>query len=308
MTLHDVSGVLARLEKMRDEGIWPNGKRYLWTDAIGVMVLLSLHDELGQPRFVDEARWVVAEVDRVLGRPRGFRIGEDIARDGQYFHYNAMWVHALGLLGRVEPAYRERAVGIVRDIHEPFVVPGVGVHWKMKEDLSGPYPGFGLGAIDPIHGYVVYRLLAERELAKEIAEMHLIMDRRLHNLEITQDLGLGVVLWLAHFFPHEEWAHEQRRRALATLDTMWIDPPGYFCREPGQDDTKFAFTNYGVGIGLQAAHVHEERVRKMHAFFDRYRSGDDYDTEAITHVMACASHLPGVMLRRRGALREASGW
>ena len=28
----------------------------------------------------------------------------------------------------------------MKDIHPAFVVPGVGVHWKMKEDLSGPYP------------------------------------------------------------------------------------------------------------------------------------------------------------------------
>ena len=28
----------------------------------------------------------------------------------------------------------------------------------MREDLSGPYPGFGLGALNPFHGYVIYRL------------------------------------------------------------------------------------------------------------------------------------------------------
>jgi len=33
--------------------------------------------------------------------------------------------------------------------------------WKMKEDLSGPYPGFGLGALDALDGYEVYRLLDE---------------------------------------------------------------------------------------------------------------------------------------------------
>jgi len=41
---------------------------------------------------------------------------------------------------RVKPEYHQRAVQLVKDIHPAFVVPGVGVHWKMKEDLSGPYP------------------------------------------------------------------------------------------------------------------------------------------------------------------------
>jgi hypothetical protein len=32
-------------------------------------------------------------------------------------------------------------------------------------------------------------------------------------------------------------------------------------------------------------------------YFDHYRSGDHYYSEAITHVMACTSHLPGAFLR-----------
>ncbi len=60
---------------MRGERIWPNGLRYLWTDAFGVVLLVSLYRELGQKEYLDEAEWVVAEVNRVLGRPRGIRIG-----------------------------------------------------------------------------------------------------------------------------------------------------------------------------------------------------------------------------------------
>jgi hypothetical protein len=304
MPLHDVSGVQRRLQWMRERGIWPNGPRYLWTDAFGILVLLSLHRELGDERRLDEARWVAAEVDRVLGRPRGYRIGEEPDRDGQYFHYLAMWIYALTCLGRIDPAYRAKAIGVVRDVHDSFVVPGVGVHWKMKEDLSAPYPGFGLGAIDPFHGYVVYRLLAERELAREVAEMAIIIENRLGGLDVTQDLGLGIMLWLSHFFPREKWATTQRQRALRMLDRMWIDPPGYFCRELGHPEQRIAFSNYGVGVGLSAVHMHEERVHKMHAYFDAHPSGDD----AITHVMACASHLPGVLLRPRERMSAVSGW
>lgn len=61
-------------------------------------------------------------------------------------------------------------------------------------------------------------------------------------------------------------------------------------------DTRFAFTNYGVSIGLQAVGARQEQVAALNEFFDGYRSGDEYDREAITHVMACSSHFPGLLL------------
>jgi nucleotide-binding universal stress UspA family protein len=33
------------------------------------VLLVSLYEELGKPRFLNEAEWVVSDVDRVLGRP-----------------------------------------------------------------------------------------------------------------------------------------------------------------------------------------------------------------------------------------------
>ena len=73
----------------------------------------------------------------------------------------------------------------------------------MKEDLSGPYPGYGFGALDAFDGYVSYRLLDQQALAGEIAEMRVIIDRTAGDLVITQDLGLGMMLWMTHFFPEE---------------------------------------------------------------------------------------------------------
>ena len=55
--------------------------------------------------------------DRVLGRRVGIRIGEASDRDGQYFHYLAMWLFALGRIGAVRGGYRERAVALARAIH-----------------------------------------------------------------------------------------------------------------------------------------------------------------------------------------------
>lgn len=294
--LHDVDYVLAKLDWMRAEGIWPNGLRYLWTDAFGVVLYLGLYRETGDERWLDEAEWLVCEVDHVLGRPRGLRIGEASDRDGQYFHYLAMWLFALARLGDACPPYRERGIALARDVHHAFVLPGRGIIWKMKEDLSGAYPGFGLGAMDAFDGYVAYRLLGEEALAGEIAEMKALVERQYRTLEIDQDLGLGMMLWLAHFFPDEDWAVLQSQRAIAALERLWVAPPGYFARASSARDVRIAFTNYGVSLGLQAVDCWPERVERLNGYFESYRSNDEYDREAITHVMACASHLPGLFL------------
>ena len=76
---------------------------------------------------------------------------------------------------------------------------------------------------------------------------------------------------------------------------MW-NADSYFCRQPGLHDVKFAFTNYGVSVGLQAANAMSARVDRLNGFFETYRSGDEYDEAAITHVMACSSHFPGVLI------------
>ena len=293
---HDLAYVLAKLDWMKRERIWPNGLRYLWTDAFGLILLVSLHRETGEPRWLDQAEELVAAVDRVLGRPRGFRIGEAPQRDGQYYHYLAMWLVALARLGEHDPVWRARGVAIARDIHRPFVLPGRGVVWKMTEDLSAPYPGYGLGAMDAFDGYVAYRLLDAEALAPEIAEMKALIDAQYPSLVIDQELGLGMMLWLAHFFPDEPWAQVQQRRSIAALDRLWTDPPGYFARASHALKVRIAFANYGVSLGLQAAGIWPERVERLNGYFEAYRSGDEYDREAITHVMACTSHFPGAFI------------
>jgi len=296
LPLSELGAVLDKLTWMKQERIWPNGKRYLWTDAFGVVLLVSLWRELRDDRYLEECKWLVAEVERVLGRPRGLRIGEAPDRDGQYYHYLAMWIFALTRLGAIDPQYRRKAIALAHDLHPAFVVPGVGVIWKMREDLAGPYPGYGLGALDAFHGLVVYQLLDPAELSAEIAEMRALVEASYRSLTITQDLGLGMMLWMSHFLPREPWAVVQRERALRVLDRMWIAPPGFFCREPELRDVKFAFTNYGVSLGLQAVRTHADRVQRLNSYFEEYRSGDSYDTDAITCVMACTSRFPGEFL------------
>jgi hypothetical protein len=278
--------------------VWPNGLRYLWTDAFGLVLYLSLFEYTDETVYLDRARQLVVDVERVLGRPRGLRIGEADDRDGQYYHYLAMWLYALGCFGRFDDVYRQAGIKLARDIHSAFVIPGRGVIWKMREDLSGPYPGYGLGAMDAYDGYIAYRMLEEQRLSGEIADMAKLIEGSYASLRVDQDLGLGMMLWLCHFFPDEPWARLQQTRSLTHLDTLWIDPPGYFCRQHGWRDMRFAFTNHGIALGLQAVDKWPGRVHDLNRYFEEYRSGDEYDTEAITHVMACTAHFPGMFLRR----------
>ncbi|MFW5829069.1 MAG: hypothetical protein ACOCXA_02305 [Planctomycetota bacterium] len=293
--LNDSVWVREHLAWMRAEGIWPNGLRYLWTDAFGLILLVSLYRELDDPAYLDEARGLVTAVESVLGRERGIRIGEAPERDGQYFHYLAMWIFALARLAEVDPAYRQRGITLVHEIHEHFLVPGRGVHWKMTEDLSRPYPGSGLGMLDAFQGCIAYHALDPAGLSREIADLQTIMDRHYRQLAITQDLALGMMLWMCHFQPEADWSRFQTRRCLAVLDELWNED-GWFSRDPRQRNVRFAFTNYGVAIGLQAIDAGLERVQRLVGYFERYRSGDEYDREAITHVMACSAHFPGLLL------------
>jgi hypothetical protein len=55
-----------------------------------------------------------------------------------------------------------------------------------------------------------------------------------------------------------------------------------------------------VSVGLQAVGASPERVAALNRYFDEYRSGDEYDEAAITHVMACSSHFPGLLIGKNG--------
>ena len=88
-------------------------------------------------------------------------------------------------------------------------------------------------------------------------------------------------------------------RSEKTLAGMWIETAsdkGYFCRHPLQRDTVFAFTNFGVSYGLSSVALWPEKVTKLNNFFESHKSGDEYDTKSITHVMYLNSLMAGVLV------------
>ena len=71
--------VLKKMDWMRGERIWPNGLRYLWTDAFGLLLLVSLYAEFGDGKFLDQALyrlwllrcariWWLRHPDKSLGK------------------------------------------------------------------------------------------------------------------------------------------------------------------------------------------------------------------------------------------------
>jgi len=60
----DTDYVLTKLAWMREQRIWPNGLRYLWTDAFGVILLASLHRELKEDKALAESQ--LARADSVI--------------------------------------------------------------------------------------------------------------------------------------------------------------------------------------------------------------------------------------------------
>mgnify|MGYP000272676830 CR=1 FL=1 len=151
-------------------------RRYLWTDAFGVLAYLSLADQLEQQQTPEKAETYRAAAHRLihvvhdcLGQPRsdtdktmqmtkdmaspngnvGLRIGKahhrqvtdaGMSYDGQYWHYIDKWLLALSRAGRVEDGCR-----IGKSVFPYFFDAGPngdgsqgGIRWKLSVDATPP--------------------------------------------------------------------------------------------------------------------------------------------------------------------------
>ena len=248
-------------------------------------------------KFLDQAEWLVAEVDRVLGRARGIRIGEAPDRDGQYFHYLAVWLYALAVLGRHLPGLSAQRHRSRAPYPSRLCAAGRGVIWKMKEDLSGAlsrlWPGRA-GCLRWLCLLPLYRrdALQPGNRGDEGADRPVRAGTVHHPGSGSWNDAVDDAFFSGRGMGGVAAGPLPQSNSMPCGRTS-----GYFCREPELPGVKFAFTNYGVSVGLQAVREMPERVRQLNQFFEDYRSGDEYDREAITHVMACSSRFPGYFLR-----------
>lgn len=233
--------------------------RYLWSDAFGVINLLTMHKEYcraGNPvnddRYLLIAGRLIEAVHDVLGRTRdglsrlpgatddnplggGLRIGKTDEHgsdcDGQYHHYLTIWMFALNRMSKAsgDNTYNRMAVELARAIHPKFFVDRSGpkprMVWKMSMDLSAPLVS-SEGNLDPIDGFVVFRLLqaASMEagdgevLTEEINDYKRVMERKGKHFVSSDTLDLGMTLWTTHWFSEsEQWALSLTERCFEQL-------------------------------------------------------------------------------------------
>ncbi|MGD2120354.1 MAG: hypothetical protein PVJ76_01350 [Gemmatimonadota bacterium] len=294
--------VLDRLGWIREFGIWPHGPRDLLTDALGVICLTSIHEVLKDHWALGEAEWVAKEVDRVLGRRKGIRTAEWVDGCGQTFRSLALWIFALHRLGQILPPYKTRALDLVREVHAPFVRPGAGIIARMEEDLSRPFEGSGPGLLEVFLGLAVYREVGADSLGPEIEELEGMVLKTYQSLAPDHGIDLGLLLWITHFFPDTPWALFLRERALAALDTRWVDPPGYFRRnlpEPWDGpvrSNRLALANLTAAVGLQAQGVWSDRVERLHRYFLEEYPWEVDMNDALAPILTCISLRPGLFL------------
>lgn len=261
--------------------------RYLWTDGFAVTNFLTLYKLTNDDRYLTFARSLVQTVHDVLGYNRdgnsrlpgateacplngGLRIGKhDEAGsdgDGQYFHYLTVWMFALNRLTHVsgEIWYNEQAINMARAVLPRFMysthTTRPRMYWKLTVDLSKPLVT-GEGNLDPIDGYVVYKLLQEIAAAldktkegileNEIALLRKIVDTKWQNYRSNDPLDIGMTLWTVHWLGEpEQWAVNLRKRAASCLNQLVQS--GYFDPKISPPSQRLAFREFGAAIGVQS--------------------------------------------------------
>ncbi len=249
--------------------------RYLWTDAYGVLSLLSLYEETKDVHYRTLAETLVNDTHAELAHKRhlnewldgasedhptmaGLRIGkeEDEGRpdgDGQYFHYLTKWVYALLKLSEVSKKhpYLLWAQELALNARDAFVYFNQGepsMVWKISMDQSKPLTS-SQGNLDPFDGWVTLQLLRNKKDSPELQEamvpFQMMVDRCIPFFNTSDPLDCGEALWLAHFFPSETWSQVMHDRCLLAVDQM-LDQ-GLFEQS---FDQRLAFREIGLGIGL----------------------------------------------------------
>jgi len=296
--------------------------RYLWTDSFGVCNFVTLYYETGEKRYLDQADSLIQNVHDTLGKDRqgksrlgnatneeplkgGLRIGKEDPEgtpdgDGQYFHYLTKWMFALNRMSvaRNNHKYNDWAIQLAEAVHPKFVhAKGqnhLRMYWKMSTDLSKPQV-HSEGNLDPYDGLVTYKLLREASpnsqvLTQEIADMTKMVNSKYLFYRSDDPLDLGEALWLAHFFPSEEWSKALSARSIDALDYLWKS--GAFLLP---DRYRLAFREFGTAIGVQTnlkgGSRWVERAHDINEYWSKNLYSRDKD---ITPVMYCSSLIPGV--------------
>ncbi|KAL2826892.1 hypothetical protein BDW59DRAFT_160778 [Aspergillus cavernicola] len=338
--------------------------RYLWTDAFGVLNLLTLHTESNRSssssssqlepgpgtgnrnnkHYLILAARLIETVHDILGRTRdgttrlpgatdnnplggGLRIGkvDESGRDGdgQYHHYLTLWMFALNRMSVAcgDAKYNRQAISLAKAIHGAFFVnrgsENPRMVWKMDMGLSRALVG-SEGNLDPIDGYVIFRILQAAAaavqdgeeggdvLAEEIEDYKRVMKRKGEHFVSSDPLDLGMTLWTAHWAVDEEWAGKLAERCFEQIYELF-EIERYFERRPKY---RLAFREFGTAMGMRCMAEQDsekERSVDLKVYADRilaawepYMEGEGAapeDLRPITRVMYASAVIPGAFQR-----------
>jgi len=302
-----------------------NKSRYLWTDAFGVCNYITLYYETGNKQYLDQADALIKNVHDVLGKDRkgikrldgatdeeptkgGLRIGKEDAEgtsdgDGQYFHYLTKWMVALNRmsLAKGDPKYNHWAIQMAESIHPRFVYNRDSaqphMYWKISIDMSKPWVR-SEGNLDPYDGYITYRMLHDYSseknvLKREIEDMQKMVTAKYRSYSSDDPLDLGEAVWIAHWYPSEDWSKTLTSKSLSSLEYLYSR--GYFDMPVRY---RLAFREFGTTIGVKtnkaAGAEWLQRAEGLNQFWEKNLYSRDHD---ITPVMYCTSLIPGVLDR-----------
>jgi hypothetical protein len=176
----------------------------------------------------------------------------------------------------------ERAKEIARSQPAPALTPPPGVRPAVDDHSRYVAAAIGTGTS-----------LSMGPLEAEILDMRKMVQVKIMGYHSTDPLDLGESLWVAHFFPEEEWSRVMTGRALQSLELLWKE--GEFHMQPSQ---RLAFRELGTTIGVQvvpnARTLWMPRVAELHQFWEPTIFRRDSD---ITPVMFASSLIPGVLCK-----------
>lgn len=292
----------------------------------------QVHHTLGRHRDGDSRTgWISGlpdEEGEVHPTRGGLRIGKPLperrpdepfderlewGQDGQYYHYLTKWMHALNRVSRVtsDPTYTRWAVELAQAAHAAFTyTPSSGgrkrMYWKMSIDLSRPLVP-AMGQHDPLDGFVTYSELQMTaaggcggSLQPEIVDMAGIC--RGGNLATDDPLGIGGLLFdagrIAELMVRGGFAYEDLLASIlnAAQTGLAAFVGGRVLRYPAE--SRLAFRELGLSIGLSGACILVERVRENPGLFRR--------VEALMEYVPLADRIEEFWMDDRN--REAGTW
>jgi hypothetical protein len=122
---------------------------------------------------------------------KGLRIGKVEAResgtdngmkyDGMYWHYLDKFIFVLCRYAKIanDRTYLEKAVTLIKELHNAFYVPGQGYYWKLNVDLR-PMPGSKAHTShDVVSAWIVFNIALQMggDVQREVQELSPLVSR-----------------------------------------------------------------------------------------------------------------------------------